>query len=74
VAYSLYDKTTGKLRRVFRSTGTTDKKQAERIRAKLEAAQQQRKRLDRAKASKLSPKAERALIERGVREIMSSGL
>jgi erythromycin esterase-like protein len=70
VAYSIYDKT-GKLRRVLRSTHTTDKKQAERIRAKLEAAALLARKARRSKRAKLTPKAERAMIERSVREIMS---
>jgi hypothetical protein len=70
VAYSIYDKTTGKSKRTLRSTGTTDKKQAERIRAKLEAATLAVRKVRRSKAQ-LTPKAEREMIERGVREIMS---
>ena len=70
VSYSIYDKT-GKFRRLLRSTKTSDKRQAERIRAKLEAAAHAARKARRAKASKLSPKAERALIERVVREVLS---
>ncbi|HEY3154768.1 MAG TPA: hypothetical protein VGK65_24110 [Candidatus Binatia bacterium] len=59
-AYSLHDKATGKMKRVFRTTGTTNKKQALAMCNAWEQA------AHKGRDGKLTPEAARAIIERGI--------